>query len=77
MRPFSYARAGNVEEAVARMAMLPNGKFLGGGTNLVDLMRLTVETPAALLDVTGLRAGVEETAGGGLRIGGGVRNSDL
>jgi len=77
MRPFSYVRAQGVEDAVARIAATPQARFLGGGTNLVDLMRLTVETPGALIDVSGLERGVEETPEGGLRVGAGVRNSDL
>jgi xanthine dehydrogenase YagS FAD-binding subunit len=77
MREFAYARATSVDEAVAAVAA-PGAKFLGGGTNLVDLMRLEVETPELLVDVTHLPFGVvDETAEGGLRIGAGVRNSDL
>ena len=48
-----------------------DAKYLGGGTNLVDLMRENVEAPLALVDVTGLSAGVEETDDGGLVIGAG------
>ena len=77
MKECAYARAESVNEAVAA-ASSPGAKFLGGGTNLVDLMRLEVETPGLLVDVTHLPFGsVEETAEGGLRIGAGVRNSDL
>jgi xanthine dehydrogenase YagS FAD-binding subunit len=77
MREFAYARAASVDDAVAAAAA-PGARFLGGGTNLVDLMRLEVETPELLVDVTQLPFGaVEETAEGGLRIGAGVRNSDL
>ena len=52
-----------------------NAKYLGGGTNLVDLMRETVESPAALVDVTGLSAEIEETDDGGLMIGAATRNT--
>jgi xanthine dehydrogenase YagS FAD-binding subunit len=77
MKEFAYARASSVDEAVAA-ATAPGAKYLGGGTNLVDLMRLEVETPALLVDVTHLPLGsVEEKSDGGLRIGAGVRNSDL
>ncbi|HEY1512771.1 MAG TPA: xanthine dehydrogenase family protein subunit M [Gaiellaceae bacterium] len=77
MKEFAYARASSVDEAVAAAAA-PGAKFLGGGTNLVDLMRLEVETPKLLVDVTHLPFhSVDETAEGGVRIGAGVRNSDL
>jgi xanthine dehydrogenase YagS FAD-binding subunit len=77
VREFAYARASSVEEAVAA-ASSPGAKFLGGGTNLVDLMRLEVEMPELLVDVTRLPfRSVEETPDCGLRIGAGVRNSDL
>jgi len=75
VRPFAYARAGSVEEAVAE-ADGGDVRFLGGGTNLVDLMRLGVETPAKLVDVSHLPGAIEETEGG-LRIGASVPNSDL
>jgi xanthine dehydrogenase YagS FAD-binding subunit len=78
VRPFAYERATDPGDAVAAVAREPGAKFLGGGTNLVDLMKLEVETPAHLVDVThlGLDA-IEPTPAGGLRIGAGVRNSDL
>ena len=77
MRPFRYARAADEPGAVAAVAE-PGAKFLGGGTNLVDLMRLGVETPSLLVDVTRLPLDrVEPLEDGGLRIGAGVRNSDL
>jgi xanthine dehydrogenase YagS FAD-binding subunit len=75
MRPFEYERATDADGAVA-LAAEPETMFLGGGTNLVDLMRLGVERPARLVDVTRLPATIEETDGG-LRIGAAVRNSDL
>jgi xanthine dehydrogenase YagS FAD-binding subunit len=75
VRPFAYARAGSVEEAVAAVDG-EEVRFLGGGTNLVDLMRLGVERPAKLVDVSHLPGTIEETDGG-LRIGASVPNSDL
>jgi xanthine dehydrogenase YagS FAD-binding subunit len=64
--------------AVALLAGSPRARFLGGGTNLVDLMRLGVEEPDLLVDVSGLPYDrIETSAGGGLRIGAAVRNSDL
>lgn len=78
MRPFRYERAVDAAAAVALLAGSPRARFLGGGTNLVDLMRLGVEEPDLLVDVTRLPYDrIEETAGGGLRIGAAVRNSDL
>lgn len=79
MRPFRYERAADAEEAVALITAEPEARFLGGGTNLVDLMRLGVDAPGTLIDVTGLAGHdrIEETAGGGLRIGAAVTNSDL
>ena len=68
----------SVDEALAAIVDLPGAKFLGGGTNLVDLMREGIETPDVLVDVTRLPlAEISETADGGLRIGSGVRNTDL
>jgi xanthine dehydrogenase YagS FAD-binding subunit len=78
VRPFRYERPADIAGAVALVATTPQAVFLGGGTNLVDLMRLGVAEPEMLVDVTGLAPDrVEETAQGGLRIGAGVRNSDL
>jgi xanthine dehydrogenase YagS FAD-binding subunit len=75
MRPFTYERAADAASAVA--AIGGDAMFLGGGTNLVDLMRLGVERPRHLVDVTRLpHAGIEET-GDGLRIGAAARNSDV
>jgi xanthine dehydrogenase YagS FAD-binding subunit len=76
MRPFTYTRASTVDEAVAAVGGPADAKFLGGGTNLVDLMKMGVERPAGLIDVTRLPlAGIEERQGG-VRIGAMVRNSD-
>lgn len=78
MDPFRYERADDAAAAVATIDASPGAKFLGGGTNLVDLMRLGVERPDVLVDVTRLADNsIEETDEGGLRIGAAVRNSDL
>jgi xanthine dehydrogenase YagS FAD-binding subunit len=75
---FEYARASTVADAVRQMAAMPGAKFVAGGTNLVDLMKMDVEQPAKLIDVSRLPlTAVEETAAGGLRIGALVRNTDL
>ena len=74
MRPFTFERAKHAADAVLRGAD-PGAKFLGGGTNLVDLMRETLERPGMLIDVTALSRTIEETADGGLLIGAGVRNT--
>lgn len=76
MIPFTYTRAGDPAEAV-RFGDAAGAKYLGGGTNLVDLLRETVERPAALVDVTGLSATIEERRDGGLLIGAAVRNTAL
>ncbi|MDK0517874.1 xanthine dehydrogenase family protein subunit M [Streptomyces sp. ML-6] len=78
MKPFGYLRARSAEEAVREHAAHPGAGFLGGGTNLVDLMKLGVETPTLLIDVSRLPLDrVTDTDDGGLRIGATVRNSDL
>jgi xanthine dehydrogenase YagS FAD-binding subunit len=79
MRPFAYERAADAASAVAaRSAEGPPAMYLGGGTNLVDLMKLGVETPERLVDVSRLPLdGIDELPGGGIRIGAAVRNSDL
>ncbi|BDH14052.1 FAD binding domain-containing protein [Streptomyces hygroscopicus] len=78
MKPFGYLRAASVEEALRAVAGQPGARFLGGGTNLVDLMKLGVERPELLVDVTRLPLDrIEELPDGGLRIGATVRNSDL
>src|SRR5215475_14097826 len=78
MISFEYSRAGNVADAVRQMAASPAAKFVAGGTNLVDLMKMDVEQPPRLIDISKLPLDkVEETAVGGLRIGALVRNSDL
>jgi xanthine dehydrogenase YagS FAD-binding subunit len=77
MRPFRYERAGTIASACAS-AMAPSAKFIAGGTNLLDLMKLQIETPTRLVDIGPLPlAAIEETAEGGLRIGARVTNSAL
>ena len=78
MKPFSYARAHSPAEAAAAVARTPGAKFIAGGTNLLDLMKLQIETPAYLIDVQDLKLDrIENIADGGLRIGALVRNTDL
>jgi len=78
MRPYSYSRANDASGAVAALAEAPNAKFLAGGTNLVDLMKLGVETPDMLVDVRRLSSDqIEELPDGTVRIGAAVPNSDL
>jgi len=74
MNPFTYERASDRQVALALGAQ-SGAKYLGGGTNLVDLMRETIEHPAMLVDVTGLSCSIEEWGDGGLRIGAGVKNT--
>lgn len=78
MRPFTYERAASAEAAVKAAAETPNAKFVAGGTNLLDLMKLEIETPAHLIDVGRLPlAKVEDTPEGGLRIGAMASNSHV
>jgi xanthine dehydrogenase YagS FAD-binding subunit len=78
VREFRYERATDVAGAVALLAGAPDGAFLGGGTNLVDLMKLGVATPDVLVDVRELTSReVTDLPDGGLRIGAGVPNADL
>ncbi|MEU9560067.1 FAD binding domain-containing protein [Streptomyces fumanus] len=78
MKEFGYHRADDVSGAVALLAAEPGARYLGGGTNLVDLMKTGVERPALLVDVRELPLDrVETTPDGGLRIGATVTNSDL
>ncbi|HET7884678.1 MAG TPA: xanthine dehydrogenase family protein subunit M [Bradyrhizobium sp.] len=76
MRPFDYRRAADPAEAFA-IAGREQARYLGGGTNLVDLMRQNIEAPAALIDVSRLPGTIEDTPNGGLMIGAAVRNSTL
>ena len=76
MTPFSYARASDAAEAL-RLGAEKATAYLGGGTNLVDLMRQDIEHADALVDISRLPAAVEETSDGGLIIGAAVRNTAL
>ncbi len=76
MTPFSYSRAGDVTEAL-RLGAPASAAYLGGGTNLVDLMRETIERPETLVDVTGLSGSIDEIDGAGVLIGAGARNTAL
>jgi xanthine dehydrogenase YagS FAD-binding subunit len=78
MKPFTYERPDSPANAAASAARTPGARFIGGGTNLLDLMKLEIEAPTHLIDVNGLALDkVEDTADGGLRIGASVRNTDL
>jgi xanthine dehydrogenase YagS FAD-binding subunit len=78
VNPFRYERASDARSAVAALAAAPAGAFLGGGTNLVDLMKLGVATPDLLVDVARLPHDlIEALSDGGVRIGAAVRNSEL
>jgi xanthine dehydrogenase YagS FAD-binding subunit len=78
VKAFTYERADSVAAAARAVADKPGAKFIAGGTNLLDLMKLEVETPTHLVDVNRLPlATIEDTPDGGMRIGALVRNSDL
>jgi xanthine dehydrogenase YagS FAD-binding subunit len=78
MKPFTFERANSPAAAAAAVVRTPNAKFVAGGTNLLDLMKLQIEAPTHLVDVNGIGLDkVEPTAQGGLRIGALVRNGDL
>lgn len=78
MRSFAYVSAPDVASAITAIGASPHAKFIGGGTNLVDLMREDIETPDTVIDITRLPlTGIEELPGGGVRIGALVRNSHL
>ncbi|HEY8358983.1 MAG TPA: xanthine dehydrogenase family protein subunit M [Ramlibacter sp.] len=78
MKPFAYERAASTEQAAQLVAAQPDAKFIAGGTNLLDLMKLQVEAPTLLVDVNRLALDrIEDTPDGGLRIGTLVRNADL
>src|SRR2546421_9648485 len=78
MNPFRYERASDASMAIAMLAQAPEGAFLGGGTNLVDLMKLGVAKPELLIDISHLPYDrVELLADGSVHIGAAVRNSDL
>jgi len=78
MRAFTYERPASAADAIAAATRAPGARFIAGGTNLLDLMKLEVETQTHLIDVNGLGMdGIEATADGGLRVGALVRNTDL
>jgi xanthine dehydrogenase YagS FAD-binding subunit len=78
MKPFSYERASSPADAAAAVARNPAAKFIAGGTNLLDLMKLQIEAPAHLVDVNGLALDrIDATPEGGLRIGAMARNTAL
>jgi len=78
VKSFTYERAHSPAEAAAAAARIQGAKFIAGGTNLLDLMKLEIETPAHLIDVNRLSLDqIETTPDGGLRIGALVRNTDL
>src|SRR4051812_42457957 len=78
MKPFTFERAHSPAQAAEAAARIPGAKFVAGGTNLLDLMKLEIETPAHLIDVNPIALDtVETTPEGGLRIGALVRNTDL
>jgi xanthine dehydrogenase YagS FAD-binding subunit len=78
MKPFTYERAQSPAEAAAAAVRIQGARFIAGGTNLLDLMKLQIEAPTHLIDVNGLALDkIEATPEGGLRIGALVRNTDL
>lgn len=77
MTPFAYSRATDGADAVRLADASAAAHYLGGGTNLVDLMREGVETPTQLIDITGLPTAIAATAAGGVRIDAAVRNTAL
>jgi len=78
VKTFTYERATTPAQAAAAVAKDPTARFIAGGTNLLDLMKLEIETPRRLIDVNGLKLDkIEATQDGGLRIGALVRNTDL
>ena len=78
MKPFTFERAASPAAAASAAARNPGARFIAGGTNLLDLMKLQIETPSHLIDVNGLALDkIEPTADGGVSIGALVRNTDL
>ena len=78
MQPFAYQRAATPEAAVAAHGGQPDARYIAGGTNLLDLMKLQIEAPARLVDISRLPlTGIEDSAGGGLRIGALTDNTAL
>ena len=77
MKDFAYTRADDATTAIDLVAQDRGTKYLGGGTNLVDLMRENIEQPDALVDITGLSGEIEETGDGGIRLGAAAKNSEV
>ncbi|MDQ8730054.1 xanthine dehydrogenase family protein subunit M [Bradyrhizobium sp. LHD-71] len=78
MKSFTYERAQDIRQAVTSVAARPDARFISGGTNLLDLMKLEIEQPKHLVDISRLPLDqIDETPDGGLRVGAQVRNSDL
>ncbi len=78
MKPFTYERVDSAAAATKGVGGHPNARFIAGGTNLLDLMKLQIETPAHLIDINGIGLDrIDPTDAGGLRIGSLVRNTDL
>jgi xanthine dehydrogenase YagS FAD-binding subunit len=78
VRAFTYERPASPSEAATAAVRTPSAKFIAGGTNLLDLMKLQIETPAHLVDINGIGLDkIEDSEDGGLRIGALVRNTDL
>ncbi|MDB5368088.1 MAG: molybdopterin dehydrogenase, partial [Rhodospirillales bacterium] len=78
MKPFTYERAASPQAAAAALAHQPDAKLIAGGTNLLDLMKLEIETPGHLVDINHIGLDrIEATPDGGVRIGALVRNTDL
>jgi xanthine dehydrogenase YagS FAD-binding subunit len=78
MKAFSYERATTPAQAAAAIAARPGARFVAGGTNLLDLMKLQIEAPVHLVDINGIGLDkIERTPEGGMRIGALVRNADL
>ena len=78
MREFTYERANSLADAIAKAIHIKDSKFIAGGTNLLDLMKLQIEKPAHLIDINDLGLDkIEATVDGGIRIGALVRNTDL
>jgi xanthine dehydrogenase YagS FAD-binding subunit len=78
MKAFTYERATSPAAAANAAKHAPNHKFIAGGTNLLDLMKLQIETPSHLIDINGIGLDkIEPTQDGGIRIGALVRNTDL
>jgi xanthine dehydrogenase YagS FAD-binding subunit len=78
MRTFHYQRASDIHEAIAMVSLNPGARFIAGGTNLLDLMKLEIEAPSHLVDISRLPLSqIVTTPDGGLRIGALVTNSDL